>query len=456
MGIMPDGTIVRTDVGNSTFYRAGGGLKYNKKIGAVDPRLWEDVDPSFWWNPEIQNSLGSNRKYKEMLEKAYPELKTKGSTLEIPNFIEQYTDMATRLGKVSDAVDEIVNSIRPFIDQLPDQSWYRDPNRNLQPITGAGVLPTFDARIAFTKNLLEKRINQIDSAVGRIRDQRLAEWNAQVAITKPGARPKIRKQDKWIVDFSERMAAAQAEGIRLPGLDAAIATVKAGGKLLPEQINAISNGLAPFIYKRGAMKQFIDSISQMHAVAAKRSFKEQMYSTYKGSAERTFNHPFMGPYPTSYMYGKVLPAFFDALFKYAPFTSEFAPFAGVYRLDKFADYIATELETNDELYDYVMRRPPLLMFLSGLLPGWPTDIGASLPYWFRDGVMRPVAEGKFEDIPGRTAEAIATTVGRQFGIAQTIDRAIDSVSEIQSFLTGDPSTSVIDDISEFLSIKDSN
>jgi hypothetical protein len=70
--------------------------------------------------------------------------------------------------------------------------------------------------------------------------------------------------------------------------------------------------------------------------------------------------------------------------------------------------------------------------------------------------MRPVAEGKFEDIPGRTAEAIATTVGRQFGIAQTIDRAIDSVSEIQSFLTGDPSTSVIDDISEFLSIKDSN
>ena len=456
MGIMPDGTIVRTDVGNSMFYRAGGGLKINKSIGEVDARLWEDVDPSFWWNPEIQRSLGGNRKYKDILELAYSELKTKGSTLEVGNFLEQYTDMISRLGKASDAIDEIAESIRPFINSLPDQSWYKDTNRNLLPMVGPSVIPSFDARISATKVLLEKRINQIDSAVARIREQRVAEWNAELAVTKPGARPKIRKQDKWIVDLSERMASAQAEGVRLPGLDAAVTAVKSGQTLTPEQVNAISNGLAPFIYKRGAMKQFIDSVAQMHAVAAKRSFKEQMYSTFKGALERTFNHPFMGPYPVSYMYGKVLPAFFDALFKYAPFTSEFAPFAGVYRLDKFSDYIATELETNDELYDYVMKRPPLLMFLSGLLPGWPTDIGASLPYWFRDGVMRPVAEGNFEDIPGRTAEAVGTTLTRQFGPAQTVIRTIDAVTDIQSFLTGDPNTSVIDDISEFLSIKDSN
>lgn len=459
MGILPDGTLVRTDVGNSLFYRAGGQIKAKTIEGKKVPAksAFQQVDPTAWFDPTKSKAGSGLDAYKNMLTKAYPELEQARTTLEIPNFVEQYTDMITRLGNVDAAIDDIVNEIVGSIGEVR----YYD---NVNPIFAEafGKSQDFASRISATKDLLKSRIAQVDASVGQIRASRLAEYEDKFGALgrQSGAsrarRPKVKKQDKWILDISERLAAAQAEGVRLPGLDEAVAIVKAGGSLSPDQVRALSNGIAPFLYKRGAMKQFMDSIAQIHARALKRVFKEQMYSTHKGQLERTFNHPFAGPYPTSYMYGKVLPAFIDHLFVYAPFTGEFAPFMGFRRLNQFQDYIATELETNDAVYEYVMKRPPLLMFLSGLLPGWPTDIGASLPYWFREGVMRPVAEGNFENIPGALGGAVKTTLERQFGPAQTVGRTIDAVTDIQSFLTGDPNTSVIDDISEFLSIKDSN
>jgi hypothetical protein len=74
----------------------------------------------------------------------------------------------------------------------------------------------------------------------------------------------------------------------------------------------------------------------------------------------------------------------------------------------------------------------------------------------REGIMRPIAEGNFESIPGKLADATKTQIERQFGAPQTLNRSLQAVSEIQNFLTGDPNTSVLDDISEYLQLKDSN
>ena len=459
--VTPEGSLVRIDNGNSTFYRAGAGYKDNKKTGNIDPMLWSDVDPGWWWKPETFSKGSSSSNYKAVIEKAHPFLATPGaSTLDIPNFLEQYTDMVSRLGVFDDAMEEILSPIRSYLSSK-DLEIYNGASTRSDIVFG-NAHATLGQRFTVTKDLLRSRISQLDSAVNQIRESRIADLNAQFGTQTPigglkkTRRPKLRTQDKWVVDMSERLAASLQQGITLPGLDSALQAITRGETLGPVAVNALSEGLAPFLYKRGATQQFMDAFAQFHAVATKRVFQEQMFSTHKGMLERTMNHPVLGPYPTSYMYGKVLPAFIDALFVYAPFTGEFAPLMGAQRLNQVTEYIAAELETNDELYEYVMRRPPLLMFLSGLLPGWPSDIGVSLPYWMREGIMRPIAEGDFESIPGKLADAAKTQIERQFGAAQTLNRSIQAVSEIQNFLTGDPSTSVLDDISEYLQLKDSN
>ena len=459
--VTPDGAIVRIDNGNSTFYRAGAGYKDNKKTGNIDPMLWQDVDPGWWWKPETFSKGSSSSNYKGIIEKAYPSLATPGaSTLDIPNFLEQYTDMVSRLGEFDNAMEEILSPVRSYLSSKNLEIY--NGNATRADIVFGNANATVGQRFTVTKGLLKSRISQLDAAVNTIRESRIADLNAQygtqeaIGGLKKAKRPKLKKQDKWVIDISEKLASSLQQGVTLPGLDAALQVIRNGRILDPVAVNALSEGLAPFLYKRGATQQFMDAFAQAHAVATRRIFQEQMFSTHKGMLERTMNHPVLGPYPTSYMYGKVLPAFIEALFVYAPFTGEFAPFMGAQRLNQVTDYIAAELETNDELYEYVMRRPPLLMFLSGLLPGWPSDIGVSLPYWAREGIMRPIAEGKFESIPGKLAEAAGTQFARQFGAPQTLTRSVQAVSEIQNFLTGDPNTSVIDDISEYLQLKDSN
>jgi hypothetical protein len=93
----------------------------------------------------------------------------------------------------------------------------------------------------------------------------------------------------------------------------------------------------------------------------------------------------------------------------------------------------------------------LINYLNSLLPGIPTDVGASLPYWARNGILRPAYQGKFEEIPGKLVDSAITQGGRMLGgpinFATTVQ---SSVTQIQSFLTGDPNTSVLEEISDFL------
>jgi hypothetical protein len=172
---------------------------------------------------------------------------------------------------------------------------------------------------------------------------------------------------------------------------------------------------------------------------------------YKSPVERTLNHPYLGVYPISYMWGKILPAFFNAMFKYAPFEGGFAPFLGAFQTSKISDYIAASLEDSPQLQQYVASRPPLLFFLNGLLPGFPTDVSVSLPYWFRNGIMRPIAKGDFEQIPGALASSVFETAKRSQGWAAGPELAVKAISDIQNFLTGSPTTSVLDNIGDFLS-----
>jgi hypothetical protein len=80
----------------------------------------------------------------------------------------------------------------------------------------------------------------------------------------------------------------------------------------------------------------------------------------------------------------------------------------------------------------------------------PSDIGAGLPYWFRNGILRPAVEGNFEDIPGKFAESVLTTGERIVGPLNYARTVQSSITQIQTMLTGDSQTSVLEEISDFL------
>lgn len=431
-GILPDGSVVRIDVGGSGRFRAGGGFKPLKQS--------EIVDLSAWWNPDILR--GSTRPaagYRKIIDIAFPELAKEQSTLDIPSFIEQYDDMLKSLGSVDEALAEATSKIA-------------------SDLVGQSVITTdyLGKQGAEYAALIKKRIAQLDVTVDKLRKERilLAESAAQaktgVSVSNPLPKLKIRKIDPWTATIVERLAGQMNDGYRLPGLEDAMLRIERGELIDRASAEAIGRGLAQYLYQRKAVTDFVDWARAAHARSVEVATKEQLYNPNKGALERTLNHPITGFYPTSYTFGKIMPVFANALFKYAPFTGEYAPFLGFRRLNVFAEHIAAALEDNPELQKTVMTRTPLINYLNSLLPGVPSDVGAGLPYWFRNGILRPAYEGKLEDIPGKFVESALTTGERFVGPLNFARTMQSSVTQIQSYLTGDPNRSVLEEISDFL------
>jgi hypothetical protein len=424
LGILNDGRVVRIDVGSTAKFKAGG---VHRSLSEGTPDL---VRPEYVFKPTVG---GSGEVLKNLAIKAYPELKSVGTMSEIPTFLSQYSEMRAMLGDVDTFITNTIDSIQ-------------------DDVLKAGLFRSDELRKEFVDDLariLKSRLTSLDTIAVRLKE----EAAALADIQKSGQPLKIKgkKFKASTTNIARRLAeAASRDELRLPGFDEALKKMENKEFLTPDEEAALGRGLANFLFQRSAMQDMIGFFKTAHIKGMEIAAREQLYNPYKGALERTVNHPFLGPYPTSYMYGKILPAFVNALFKYAPFTSEYAPFVGYRRFDLIADHVAAALETNPELQEYVNSRPPLIMFLNGLLPGWPTDIGVSLPYWLREGIMRPVAEGNLESIPGELTRGVSTQIERTFGPLQSVKATANALSDIQNFLTGDPKRSVIDEVSDFL------
>jgi hypothetical protein len=429
LGILVDGRVVRIDVGSTAKFRAGGIHRYMDQdgLGSGTPDL---VRPEYVFDVNAKDSAVQLR---EIAIRAYPELEKLGSMSEIPTFLSQYSEMRAMLGDVDTFVSNLIDSVEP-------------------EVLKAKLFRADELRAEFTEDLtriLKARLASLDTIAAKLKEEAAA-----IADLQRSGQPLKIKGKKFKAsteNISRRLAeAAIRDELRLPGLDEALKKMENKEFLAPDEEAALGRGLANFLFQRSAMQDMVGFFKAAHVKGMQIAAQEQLYNPYKGALERTLNHPFLGPYPTSYMYGKILPAFINSLFKYAPFTSEYAPFLGYRRFDLIADHVATALETSPELQEYVNSRPPLIMFLNGLLPGWPTDIGVSLPYWLREGVMRPVAENKLESIPGALVRGVTTQIERTVGPLQSIRATTNALGDIQTFLTGDPQRSVIDEVSDFL------
>jgi hypothetical protein len=149
---------------------------------------------------------------------------------------------------------------------------------------------------------------------------------------------------------------------------------------------------------------------------------------------RSFNHPFLGVYPLSYMTTKIIPEFSRALFTRIPFVPANTPLIGGERLGagfnayrEISESVQQELEYGDEgLINFINSQPDLLYFINMLFPAIPSQIGFSVPAWIRKSAVEPGAEGKgvqWEDALRRIGDQV--TRGTFLGSSEVVLRAIE-------------------------------
>lgn len=181
----------------------------------------------------------------------------------------------------------------------------------------------------------------------------------------------------------------------------------------------------------GAQETFFRATKFRYQEAARQMDRVNYFNPDRGLVERTMNHQFLGLYPLSYMFGKVLPETMRFLF-WRPFGA-IAPGAGFQAYKKITDYLgeegfAPDFEANG------MQRPDYLFLLSQLIPGHPDDIGVGVPGWLRRSVSTVSRQG-YDQL---TASGMFGEVGKAFTDTGFLGAGSTAISGLQEILSGYP------------------
>jgi hypothetical protein len=98
--------------------------------------------------------------------------------------------------------------------------------------------------------------------------------------------------------------------------------------------------------------------------------------------ERSINHPFLGLYPASYMYGKVLPHLAEFLM-FRPFGIRTAPGNALAIGNRMHESFERQQQYDPELRDFLYKNEPFMRAMSLFVPGVPWDLPAGAPFWMR-------------------------------------------------------------------------
>jgi hypothetical protein len=127
----------------------------------------------------------------------------------------------------------------------------------------------------------------------------------------------------------------------------------------------------------------VDALGHNMRRAADDAHRLQYFARNRSFLERSLNHPFLGLYPVSYMYGKILPELIRFVAK-EPFGIRTGVMAE--GLTHVMQSIAIQRELDPEFDAMIEKtgKSNILWFLGFLMPAVPMDIGASLPSYMRD------------------------------------------------------------------------
>lgn len=179
----------------------------------------------------------------------------------------------------------------------------------------------------------------------------------------------------------------------------------------------------------GAEEAFFRATKFRYQEAARQMDRVNYFNPDRGFVERTMNHQFLGLYPLSYMFGKVLPEVTRFLF-WRPFGA-IAPGAGYQAYQKITEYLSREGFAPD-FEEKGTQRPDYLFLLSQLIPGHPDDIGVGVPGWLRRSISTVSRQG-YDQL---TAGSMFGEVPKAFSDTGLFGAAGTAISGLQEILSG--------------------
>jgi len=187
--------------------------------------------------------------------------------------------------------------------------------------------------------------------------------------------------------------------------------------------------------------RWMQALMQSFTMGEEQAHTRHYYKRGRSWTERSVNHPYLGMYPASYMWGKVLPAMIRFLVA-KPFGVD-APFAGALMAKHAAFYAQLMIQTNPEMQDFIEKHPETIRMFQMMLPGTPWDIPVNMPAWARHAA-EDAAQNRLRTEQGLAAQPtdfgkiIEDTVAYAFGGPRAIASPFNLMSEWNGANTPEP------------------
>ena len=202
----------------------------------------------------------------------------------------------------------------------------------------------------------------------------------------------------------------------------------------PESLSALTNASFELLTKHGAEERIYRAFEHVYELSLKEANKVTYFNPERTIFERTINHPFLGFYPYSYMFKKILPEMINFLFK-KPFGYQ-APGAGYQAYMHVRDYFEKQMETDYTFRKFMEDNDEVAFMITQLFPGVPWDISAMPPSYTRAVAMSLSGKDKdyrfLEDFLGRD---IFGSVGK-LGPLSSIPSSLGAGQQIVDQLSG--------------------
>jgi len=201
----------------------------------------------------------------------------------------------------------------------------------------------------------------------------------------------------------------------------------------PDVLDALTTANYELLAKHGNEEKLFRAFEHVYEKSLRKANEITYFNADRSWFERTINHPYLGFYPYSYMFKKILPELASFLFK-KPFGAQ-APGAGYQAYMHFRDYFENEMETDYTFRKFMEDNDQVAFLITQLFPGVPWDVAAMPPAYMRKIAMSIAGKDKdytLEDIVGRD---ILGTVGK-IGPLQSVPSAFGAAQQIINQATG--------------------
>jgi hypothetical protein len=243
---------------------------------------------------------------------------------------------------------------------------------------------------------------------------------------------------------------AEKRAEMVPQVSIAINKALKGEQVSPEILDKLKDQLIQIRGARAPEETLWNAIIHSIDAAAANADRTHFFNPGRSFLERSLNHPVFALYPSSYMFGKVLPEYSRMLYlsptrgvsgvilapwmailramggqRFSPENwGKYAPLVGFNAAMNIREAMVDSMGTDQDL----SKNPLVYFFANTLIPGLPTEISVSASKPVR-GVVSDVMEGKVPDI-GTLGYNIAEQTSNIVGVS----RAIKEGFKIADFL----------------------